>query len=222
VPSIYSKDKVSVPSVAIPLQQLIKENKNMKQTLYILTFLLALSLSAFSQGSDFQRAVSHLKGHSATAVATRTTHKAALAKDATAQGTLTMRQPATVEISIDGGKDALLMEGSTFTMTVKGKKHTTTSQKNPQFATFQKVFESILAGGEQDIASMKEVTVKKDGKLLVITITPEAADKKQKRRMMFSSFVLTIDTATSQLRTLRMNEKAGNYTEYSFSNFKII
>lgn len=192
----------------------------MKQTLILLTLLFTLCLPAFSQGSDFQRAVSHFKGHSATAAATRTTHKAALAKDATAQGTLTMKQPATVEISIDGGKDALLMEGSTFTMTIKGKKHTTTSQQNPQFATFQKVFESILAGGAQDIASLKEVAVKKDGKQLVITITPEAADKKQQRRMMFTSFVLTIDAATSQLRSLRMNEKAGNYTEYSFTNFQ--
>jgi len=191
----------------------------MKRLFFILAILF-VQIGIFAQGSDFQRAVSHFKGHTATAAATRITHKAALANDATAQGTLTMKQPATVEISIDSGKDALLMEGSAFTMTVKGKKHTTSSQQNPQFATFQKVFESILAGGSQDIATLKEVTVKKDGKQLVITITPEAADKKQQRRMMFTSFVLTIDAATSQLRSLRMNEKAGNYTEYTFTNFQ--
>jgi outer membrane lipoprotein-sorting protein len=191
----------------------------MKRLFFILAILF-VQIGIFAQGSDFQRAVSHFKGHTATAAATRITHKAALANDVTAQGTLTMKQPATVEISIDGGKDALLMEGSAFTMTVKGKKHTTSSQQNPQFATFQKVFESILAGGSQDIATLKEVTVKKDGKQLVITITPEAADKKQQRRMMFTSFVLTIDAATSQLRSLRMNEKAGNYTEYTFTNFQ--
>lgn len=192
----------------------------MKRLLLFLVILFVQISVAMAQGSDFQRAVSHFKGHGATAAATRITHKAALANDATAQGTLTMRQPATVEISIDGGKDALLMEGSTFTMTVRGKKHTTTSQQNLQFATFQKVFEGILAGGAQDIAALKEVTVKKDGKKLVVTITPETADKKQQRRMMFSSFVLTIDAATSQLLSLRMNEKADNYTEYTFSNFQ--
>ena len=192
----------------------------MKRLLFFLAVLFVHINVALAQDSDFQRAVNHFKGHAATAAATRTTHKAALAKDATAQGTLTMKQPATVEISINGGKDALLMEGSTFTMTVKGKKHVTTSQQNPQFATFQKVFEAILAGGAQDIAGLKEVSVKKDGKQLVITITPEAADKKQQRRMMFSSFVLTIDAATSQLLSLRMNEKADNYTEYTFSNFQ--
>ena len=191
----------------------------MKRLFFILAILF-VQIGIFAQGSDFQRAVSHFKGHTATAAATRITHKAALANDVTAQGTLTMKQPATVEISIDGGKDALLMDGSTFTMTVKGKKHTTTSQQNPQFATFQKVFESILAGGSQDIATLKEVTVKKDGKQLVLTITPEAADKKQQRRMMFTSFVLTIDVATSKLLSLRMNEKAGNYTEYTFTNFQ--
>lgn len=191
----------------------------MKRLFFILAILF-VQIGIFAQGSDFQRAVSHFKGHTATAAATRITHKAALANDVTAQGTLTMKQPATVEISIDGGKDALLMEGSTFTMTVKGKKHTTTSEQNPQFATFQKVFESILAGGSQDIATLKEVTIKKDGKQLVLTITPEAADKKQQRRMMFTSFVLTIDVATSKLLSLRMNEKAGNYTEYTFTNFQ--
>lgn len=193
----------------------------MKQTLITFVLLFTLCLpSALAQDSDFQRAVAHFKGHGATAAATRVTHKAALAKDATSKGTLTMRQPATVEIAIDGGNDALLMEGSTFTMTIKGKKHTTTSQQNPQFATFQKVFEAILSGGAQDIAALKEVTTKKDGKLLVLTITPETADKKQQRRMMFTSFVLTIDASTSQLRSLRMNEKAGNYTEYSFTGFQ--
>ena len=191
----------------------------MKRLLLVLAILF-VQIGVFAQGSDFQRAVSHFSGHSATAAATRTTHKAALATDATAQGTLTMRQPATVEIAIDGGSDALLMEGSTFTMTVKGKKHTTTSQQNPQFATFQKVFEAILAGGPQDVAALKEVSVKKNGQQLVLTITPEAADKKQQRRLMFTSFVLAIDTATSQLRSLRMNEKAGNYTEYTFTNFQ--
>ena len=192
----------------------------MKRLFFFLTVLFVQISVALAQGSDFQRAVSHFKGHGVTAAATRTTHKAALAKDAVAKGTLTMRQPATVEIAIDGGKDALLMEGSTFTMTMKGKKHTTTSEKNPQFATFQKVFEAILAGGTQDIATLKEVNIKKDGKRLVLTITPEAADKKQQRRMMFSSFVLTVDATTSQLLTLRMNEKAGNYTEYTFTSFQ--
>ena len=33
---------------------------------------------------------------------------------------------------------------------------------------------------------------------------------------MFTSFVLVIDTKTSALRQLLMNERAGNYVKYDF------
>ena len=61
--------------------------------------------------------------------------------------------------------------------------------------------------------------MKKNGTLLVLTITPQPDSKKAARRMMFTSFVLTIDTKTSEIRSLRMNERSG-YTEYTFSGYK--
>ena len=111
------------------------------------------------------------------------------------------------------------MQGSTFTMVVKGKKHTTSSEKNVQFASFQTVFESILSGGAKDISKLGDLTINKEGNTLVLTITPKAEDKKTARRMLFSSFVLTIDTKTSELKSLRMNERSG-YTEYTFSGYQ--
>ena len=111
------------------------------------------------------------------------------------------------------------MKGSMFTMVVNGKKHTTSSEKNIQFVTFQAVFESILSGGAKDISSLNDLTMKKQGNSIILTITPQAANKKAAKRIMFSSFVLTIDTKTSELKSLRMNERAG-YTEYTFSGYK--
>ena len=107
-------------------------------------------------------------------------------------------------IVIDGGKDQLLMKGSDFTMVVGGKRHTTSSKSNPQFASFQTVFESILSGGRKDISNLSD-----------LTITPKADSKKAARRMLFSSFVMTIDNSGA-LRSLRLNERAG-YTEYKFT-----
>ena len=52
---------------------------------------------------------------------------------------------------------------------------------------------------------------------VVLTIKPEAGDKK----MMFTSFVLTIDTRAQELRSIRMTQKGSNYTEYKFSNYKL-
>ena len=194
----------------------------MKTKRIILTLLLTvcqLSL-VVAQQTDFQKAVARFKGCSqVTAVATKTTHKNAVAKDVTAKGTLTMKRPSEVTISTNEGKDQLLMRGSQFTMVVKGKKHTTSSQTNRQFASFQTVFESILAGGEKDITNLADLTAKKQGNLLVLTIAPKADSKKAARRMLFSSFVMTIDTRTSELRSLRMNERAG-YTEYAFTKFE--
>ena len=191
----------------------------MKRVLLILTLLCQLTICV-AQQADFQKAVARYKNATnVTASVTKTTHKHAVAKDVTSKGTLTMKRPATVSIVIDGGKDQLLMEGSTFTMVVKGKKHTTSSQKNVQFASFQTVFESILSGGQKDISKLGDLTVSKQGGNLVLTITPQADSKKAARRMLFSSFVLTIDTKTSELKSLRMNERAG-YTDYTFSGFQ--
>jgi hypothetical protein len=170
-----------------------------------------------AQQTDFQKAVTRYKtAASATATVTKTRHNAAMTKETTSKGELTMKKPGHVCISIDGGKDMLLMEGSTFTMTVGGKKHTTTSQGNPQFATFQAVFEYILNGGEGDLSKLSDLAVTKQGNNIVLTITPKADSKKAQRRMLFSSFVLTLDKGTSELKALRMNERGG-YTEYTFT-----
>ena len=191
----------------------------MKRILLILTLLCQLTI-AVAQQADFQKAVARYKNATnVTAAVIKTTHKQAVAKDVTSKGTLTMKRPATVSIVIDGGQDQLLMEGSTFTMVVKGKKHTTSSQQNVQFVSFQAVFESILSGGQKDISKLGDLTINKQGGNLVLTITPKADNKKAARRMLFSSFVLTIDIKTSELKSLRMNERAG-YTEYTFSGFQ--
>jgi len=190
----------------------------MKKAIFISVFLCHL-LAGFAQQADFQKAVAKYKNATnVTASAVKTTHKNAVAKDMVSKGTLIMKAPSEVSITMDGGQDQLLMQGNQFTMTVKGKKHKTSSDKNTQFVTFQAVFESILAGGSKDLSKFSDLDFAKKGQLLSLTITPKAESKKAARRMLFSSFVLTIDTKTSELKSLRMNERAG-YTEYTFSGF---
>ena len=191
----------------------------MKRLFLLIALLCQLTISV-AQQADFQKAVAKYKtAKTVTATATKTSHKNAVADDAVSKGTLLMKAPAEVSITMEGGKDQLLMQGSTFTMTVKGKNHTTSSEKNTQFRSFQTVFESILSGGAKDISKLGDLTTSKQGNTLQLTITPQADSKKAARRMMFSSFVLTIDTKTSELKSLRMNERGG-YTEYRFSGYQ--
>ena len=192
----------------------------MKKLLIGLLLVMCHITVCVAQNADLQKAVARYKKVSTvTAVAKKTTHKDALAKDVVTKGTLTMKKPADVGIVIDGGKDQLLMHGSEFTMVVKGKSHKTSSQTNPQFATFQAVFEYILKGGDGDLSKLGDLAVTKQGSNIVLTITPQATSKKAQRRMLFSSFVLTLDKNTSELKSLRMNERGG-YTEYTFTNHK--
>ena len=140
---------------------------------------------------------------------TRTRHQAALTTDAVTTGTLTIRKPDYICISTDGGREQLLMDGIQFTMTTGGKKHVTDSKRNAQFATFQKVLHAVI--NDQPVPKGEDMTIVTKNGQQTITITPTG-----KKRQMFTSFVLVIDTKTSALRQLLMNERAGNYVKYDF------
>ena len=165
----------------------------MKKQIILFLFCL-LSLSAMSQTT-----------------VTKTQHRQAVKTDVVTTGTLTIRKPDYVCISTDGGKDQLIMDGTKFTMTMGGRKHTTDSRKNPQFATFQQVLTAVING--QSIPAGDDLTVTTRGGQTTVTITPSV---KKKKRQLFTSFVLTVDSKTKAFRLLRMNGRGDDYTEYTF------
>ena len=99
------------------------------------------------------------------------------------------------------------MDGTKFTMTMGGKKHVTDSKKNAQFSTFHDVLQAVI--NNQTLPTGEDLTVTTQKGLKTITITPA-----KKKRQLFSSFVLVIDTKTSAIRQLRMNGRKGDYTDY--------
>ncbi len=141
---------------------------------------------------------------------TKTSHKKAVKTDVVTTGTMTVRKPDYICISTDNDKDQLIMDGTQFTMTMGGKKHTTDSRKNAQFATFQSVLTAVING--QPIPAGDDLAVTTQGGRKTITITPDG----KKRRQLFTSFVLVIDAKTSAFKVLRMNGRNEDYTEYVF------
>ncbi|MBR2151017.1 MAG: outer membrane lipoprotein carrier protein LolA [Prevotella sp.] len=141
---------------------------------------------------------------------TKTSHKKAVKTDVVTTGTMTVRKPDYICISTDNDKDQLIMDGTQFTMTMGGKKHTTDSRKNAQFATFQSVLTAVING--QPIPTGDDLAVTTQGGRKTITITPDG----KKRRQLFTSFVLVIDAKTSAFKVLRMNGRNEDYTEYVF------
>jgi hypothetical protein len=142
---------------------------------------------------------------------TKTTHKKAVKTDVVTTGTVTIRKPNYICISTDNDKDQLIMDGTQFTMTMGKHKHVTDSKKNAQFVTFQRVLTAVI--NNQPIPTSDELTVETKGGQKIVTITPDG----KKKRQLFTSFVLSVDAKTSAFRTLRMNGRGEDYTEYTFS-----
>lgn len=185
----------------------------------LLTILVGVcACTAFGQSANLRKAVAHYrKAQGATATALRSDHKAAVKKVATYSGTLAMSRPDDVTISVNGGKDQLIMNGNVFTMVVRGKRHATDSHKDAQFASFQQVLEYILSGGTHgNLSRLTDLRETDQGSSILLTITPQSA----KKRARFASFVLCLDKNSGALRSLRINQRGNNYTEYVFSNFR--
>ena len=166
----------------------------MKKLFVIICFALAATIS-FAQ---------------TTATATRTVHKGK--KETTTTGTLYAKKAS--KVAIITGKDALIMNGTAFTMKKGPLKAKTDATKDMQYRTFHDVLNNVLLGGNTDVSKYSDTKITKSSGNTVYTITPSAGNKK----LMFTSFVLTV--AGKELKSIRLNRSNGQYTEYVFSDYK--
>ncbi len=186
----------------------------MKKLLFALMLAISGSITMHAQNAAYQQSVAKYKtAKTATANVEMIQQSKAMKKGKTATGFLYMMAPDKVAISVNNGKDQLVMNGNTFTMVIKGKKHVASAKTASQFAAFKAVFQSVLSGGKTDISKIQGVSLAQNGGNVVITMTPAA-----EKRMMFTSFVLTINKTSNRLVSLSMNSKRGS-TEYKFSSF---
>lgn len=187
---------------------------------FSMLLLSALCLAISAQNVDFQKAVRLFKDKvTVSAVATRVDHKAAVTNDEKLTGTMTIVAPDKMNISVAEGKEQLDMNGNDFTMVVRGREHKTSSKKDNQFVAFQAVLTAIINADVSKLKDVPGVTFSQSGDIITITMDPNAGQSK-KKRMMFSSFLITLDVKKGELRSLRMNGRGKNYTEYTFSNYK--
>lgn len=191
----------------------------MKKILSLIFLLCTFSVVALGQQVEFQKAVNNFKGTKrVTANVTRIDHKAAVAKDDEVTGIMTIVSPDKMNISVADGKEQLDMNGDNFTMVMRGREHKASSKKDNQFVAFQAVLTAIINGNGSGIEAVPGVTLSQEGDIITVKMDPTIGQAK-KKRMMFSSFVVTLDAKKGEMLTLRMNGRGKNYTEYSFSGF---
>ena len=190
-------------------------------TLFITAIFSCTALLA--QNTDIRKAMERYKGvNTLTGVVTRTKHNVAIVSDVVTQGNLYFKAPDKLCMVFSKDKDMLLMENNTFTMMNDGQKSIAKGKTQSQFESLLAVFKNIISGEDNssDINRTAEVEITKQGNTRILTITPVVSGStKIKRKLMFTSFVLSIDLQSSEFKSLRMNEPGGNYTQYDFSDY---
>lgn len=193
----------------------------MKKILFTLALALVTTMS-MAQNDAKQAFEVFKKVNSLTAVATQTTHKAASNKDNVTKGTFYFKAPSKMTFSMNKGKDRLTMNGTKFTMAKSGISSSISNESKEQWIAFMRMFTCLANGGQTyaDFAKVATIESSAKGSVITVTVTPKVSDPKAKKKLMFTSFVLVADAKSNELKSVRLNQKAGNYTEYSLSAYQ--
>ena len=185
----------------------------MRKLIALLLILLpCLALSA--QEADIRRLAEHYADvQTLSATVTRTRHNVVLAQDEVTHGHFYLKKPGKMCLSFDNNKDMLLMEAGTD----KGRKSVAKGRNGQVLGALGAVLRGLFADGAYVPDEAATVAVEQSGNRCILTVTPVLKSPKEKRRLMFTSFVLTVDNASGRLLSLRMNERGENYTQYDLA-----
>lgn len=198
----------------------------MKRILIILSLIMCavfcFTSPATAQQDVMQQAMEGYKNlTSVKADVKKTVHNTMVTKDVVTTGTFYFKKPAMMCITTNGGKDQLLTNGESFTIVQNGKPSTANAKGNSSLTPLVNAIKGITQGkADTDLSDVADVDMEREGDLMIMTIAPITKSAAEKRKLMFQSFVITIDTKAGELKSVRLNEKGQNYQLYELSNFK--
>lgn len=196
----------------------------MKRLFTLLAAMMLVFTGIHAQQAELRKvAISRYKNVSTlTAHVTMTRHNAALTNDVVTKGEFYFKSPNSESMVFASTKDMLLAVGETYTMVKGGKQRAikANSTGNNPFEVLRDIFTNLFAAnGSANLSKMASVQMQKKGNTCIMTVTPNVTDGKAKRRMMYTSCVVTIDMKNAEVKTIRINERGGNYTQYDFSGY---
>ena len=185
-------------------------------------FALSLSASLHAQDNVMQQALEGYKNLTTVkADVKKTVRNTMVAKDVVTTGNFYFKKPGHMCITTNGGKDKLLTDGETFTMVQNGQPMTANAKGNSGLAPLLNAIKGLTQGDtETDLSDVADVDMEREGDLVIMTIAPITKSAAEKRKLLFSAFVITMDTKAGELKSIRLNEKGQNYQQYDFSNMK--
>lgn len=197
----------------------------MKRIVFTLLAAVLLCAAANAQRTEIQKAAQRYRNVSSlTASVTQTRHNAAVAKDAVTSGKFYFKSPDKQSMVFSKTKEMLLSEGGSYIMVRNGKQRKAKASvkgANP-FEVLKEVFGNLISGGSTvQLSKNADVKLARQGSTGTITITPNITDSKAKRRLMYTSCVVTVDIKAAEVRRILINERGKNYTRYDFSDFRL-
>lgn len=196
----------------------------MKKILFVLLAMIgSITLSQAQDQDVMQQAMAGYKNlTSMTAKVKKTVHNEMVTKDVVTNGTFYFKKPAKMCVSTNGGKDKLVTDGENFTIVQDGNATTANAKGNAALSPLVTAIKSITSGnGDTDLSDFADVDMERNGDLLTMTITPIVKKAADKKKMLYQSFVITIDQKAGLLKSIRLNGKGKNYEQYDFSDFKM-
>lgn len=200
----------------------------MKKIFRILALVVVASLTTLTtvqaQDQDVMKQAmeGYKKINSMTASVKKTTHNEMVTKDQVSNGTFYFKKPAKMCVTTNGGKDKLVTDGETFTIVQNGKASTATGGGNSALTPLINAIKNITSGNEEtDLSDVADVDMERDADSMTMTIIPITKNAAERRKMLYQSFVIVIDSKAGELRSIRLNGKGKNYEVYEFSNYKM-
>lgn len=181
---------------------------------------------AVSQAQDQDVMKQAMEGYknltSMTAKVTKKVHNEMVTKDVETSGMFYFKKPAKMCISTNNGKDKLMTDGENFTIVQDGKANTASGKGNSALTPLVTAIKNITSGkGDTDLSDVADVDMERDGNLMIMTISPIVKSAAERKKMLYQSFVITIDQKAGLLKSVRLNGKGKNYEQYNFSDFKM-
>ena len=189
-------------------------------TIFVLSACCPFSL--YAQEDVMKQAMEGYKNLTTlSAKVTKTVHNEMVTKDVVTKGDFYFKKPAKMVITTNQGKDKLLTDGESFTIVNNGKANTANAKGNSALTPLVNAIKGMTSGNtDTDLSDVADLDMERQGNLMIMTIVPITKSAADKRKLMFQSFVITVDSKAGELKSIRLNEKGKNYQQYDFSDFK--
>lgn len=191
----------------------------MKNRLFIIAFFTFLCFGVSAQVNNIEQVIqSELKkkNESVTSIKcqfTQTREVSILAKPAIKDGEFYFLKPNNMLLGFNDG-DYIKMNSEWFEMKTAGNVATTKVTANPMLKNLHSILTACVVGDFDKMSNGFDVSYEQSATEWTITLTPQRGKAASK----ISHIIIVFDKADMSLNLLRMEEKSGDYTAYSFSN----